>query len=202
MHTQAVQSSSSATSFQRFLALLNGPIWHERALWLYAVIVVAHWAEHLAQAWQVYVLHWPRPAAGGVLGLWYPWLVSSEVMHWTYAFLMIIGLMLLRPGYEGRSRLWWNISLIIQAWHFFEHSLLQGQALVGYNLFGGAAPISVLQLWVPRMELHLFYNAIVFLPMVIAMYYHLYPPVGEALPACGCARACKINLKPPQPQVA
>lgn len=202
MHTTTTQPSSSATGFQRLHQLFNGPVWHERALWLYAVIVLAHWAEHLAQAWQVYVLHWPRPAAGGVLGLWYPWLVSSEVMHWAYAFLMIVGLIFLRAGYEGRSRLWWNISLGIQAWHFVEHTLLQGQAIAGHNLFGGTAPISILQLWIPRVELHLFYNAAVFIPMVIAMYYHLYPPVGEALPACGCARACKINLKPPQPQVA
>ena len=76
------------------------------------------------------------------------------------------------------------------------------RALTGTNLFGAAVPTSILQLWVPRMELHLLYNAIVFIPMVIAMYYHLYPPAGEALPVCGCARACKINFKPPQPQVA
>ena len=44
-------------------ATLNGS-WHERALWLYAVIVLAHWLEHLAQAYQVFVLHWPRSAAG------------------------------------------------------------------------------------------------------------------------------------------
>ncbi len=202
MHSQTVRPLSSATGFQRFVAILNGPVWHERALWLYGIIVLAHWLEHLAQAWQVYVLHWPRPAAGGVLGLWYPWLVSSEVMHWTYAFLMIVGLLLLRPGYEGRSHLWWSISLVIQTWHFVEHSLLQWQGLTGHYLFGAAVPTSVLQLWFPRMELHLFYNAAVFIPMVIAMYYHLYPPVGEALPACGCARACKINLKPPQIQAA
>lgn len=202
MHAQPFPSSPSATGFQRFLALLNGPRWHERALWLYGVIVLAHWLEHLTQAWQVYALHWPRPTAGGALGLWYPWLVSSEIMHWAYAFLMIGGLLLLRPGYEGRSRLWWNISLLIQAWHFVEHSLLQWQAITGHNLFGAAAPTSIAQIWFPRMELHLFYNAAVFLPMVIAMYYHLYPPAGEALPACGCARACKVNFNPPQAQAA
>lgn len=202
MHTSSKQPAPAANRWQRLHGLLNGPIWHERALWLYGVIVLAHWVEHLTQAWQVYALHWPRPAAGGALGLWYPWLVSSEIMHWSYAVLMVLGLWLLRAGYEGRSRLWWDISLAIQLWHFIEHSLLQGQALLGATLFGAAAPTSLLQLWVPRMELHLFYNAAVFIPMVIAMYYHLYPPAGEALPACGCARACKVNLKPPQPQVA
>lgn len=200
MHTNTIPTTSSANGWQRFHALLNSAVWHERALWLYGVIVLAHWVEHLAQAWQVYVLHWTRPTAGGALGLWQPWLVSSEWMHWGYAFLMIGGLILLRAGYEGRSRLWWNLSLAVQAWHFLEHSLLQWQAITGHNLFGAAVPTSILQLWFPRMELHLFYNAVVFLPMVIAMYYHLYPPAGEALPACGCARACKINPKTMQPQ--
>ena len=39
-------------------------------------------------------------------------------------------------------------------------------------------PCSVLQLVFPRVELHLFYNSIVFIPMVIAMYYHMFPPEG------------------------
>jgi hypothetical protein len=37
-------------------------------------------------------------------------------------------------------------------------------------------PTSLLQVWVPRVELHLFYNTIVFVPMVIAMYFHMFPP--------------------------
>ena len=40
-------------------------------------------------------------------------------------------------------------------------------------------PTSIAQLWVPRVELHLIYNTIVFIPMVIAMYYHMFPPAAE-----------------------
>jgi hypothetical protein len=44
------------------------------------------------------------------------------------------------------------------------------------------------QLWVPRVELHLFYNTIVFLPMVIAMYLHMFPPPATASrQKCTCA---------------
>lgn len=172
----------------------NGP-WHERALWLYMVVVLAHWVEHLAQAYQIYVLGWARPVAGGALGLWQPWLVKSELLHWSYAAFMLAGLFLFRTGYEGYSRRWWNIALGIQCWHFFEHTLLQIQAILGEHWFGGAVPTSVGQIWVPRVELHLFYNAAVFMPMLIALYYHFYPPLREALPRCGCARARKA---PPQ----
>jgi hypothetical protein len=50
-------------------------------------------------------------------------------------------------------------------------------------------PTSILQLVLPRVELHLFYNTIVFLPMVIAVYYHLRPSRDEAeLMTCTCAR--------------
>ena len=51
--------------------------------------------------------------------------------------------------------------------------------MLGHNLFGRPVPTSLMQLWVPRVELHLFYNTIVFIPMVIAMYYHMFPPQGE-----------------------
>lgn len=43
-------------------------VWHRRALNVFMFIVLAHWAEHLAQAYQVYALGWPRPQAGGFFG--------------------------------------------------------------------------------------------------------------------------------------
>ncbi len=59
--------------------------WHERALQIFMVIVLGHWGEHLAQAYQIYVMGWPRPKANGILGLWYPWLIKSEALHYGYA---------------------------------------------------------------------------------------------------------------------
>src|SRR5207237_6786170 len=70
-----------------FLGKLNGP-WHKRALQTFMIIVIAHWAEHLVQAYQVYVLKWPVHEARGVLGQVFPWLVLSEVLH--YGFWEII----------------------------------------------------------------------------------------------------------------
>ena len=177
---------------------LNGPR-HSRALRLFMVVVLGHWAEHLAQAVQIYVLGWPIPEARGVLGLWYPWLVKSELLHYLYALVMLVGLWTLRKGFQGLSHRWWTAALIIQFWHHVEHALLIGQALSGHNLFGSPVPTSVIQLLIPRVELHLFYNTIVFIPMVIGMYYHIAPPEGEAPSrACSCAlrrravRACSV----------
>jgi hypothetical protein len=172
---------------QTFLERLN-TVWHERALQVFTVVVLAHWAEHLTQAFQIYVLKWPVPQSRGVLGLWYPWLIKSEVLHYGYALVMLIGLWVLRPGFVGTARRWWTVALVIQFWHHIEHALLQGQALVGQNLFNSPVPTSIAQLWIPRVELHLIYNTIVFIPMVIAMYYHLFPPAGEAAHMkCTCA---------------
>jgi hypothetical protein len=162
--------------------------WHKRALQLFMLIVLGHWAEHLAQAWQIYYLGWPRAKAGGVLGLFYPWLVSSESLHYGYALVMLIGIWILRKGFTGLSRKWWTVALVIQFWHHIEHALLQGQALFHHNLFHSPVPMSILQLVVPRVELHLFYNSLVFVPMMIGMYYHIFPPEGEADTAsCTCA---------------
>jgi len=151
-------------------------------------IVIAHLAEHLVQSFQVYVLAWPVHQSRGLLGQWFPWLVHAEVLHYTYAVIMLVGIWVLLPGFVGRSRTWWLIALVIQFWHHIEHALLQGQAIAGRNLFGSPAPVSIVQLWIPRVELHLLYNTLVFVPMVVAMYYHVLPRSGEAAAMrCGCA---------------
>ncbi len=170
-----------------FMSRLNGP-WHRRSLQIFMVIVLVHFAEHLFQAYQVYVLHWPVHEARGMLGQWFPWLVHSEVLHYGYAVIMLVGIWMLLPGFVGRSRTWWLAALVIQFWHHIEHALLQGQAIAGHNLFGSPVPISIVQLWIPRVQLHLFYNTLVLVPMLVAMYYHLLPRLPEAATMrCSCA---------------
>lgn len=175
--------------FKNFLLLINAAK-HELALRLYMALVLAHWGEHLVQAFQIFVLKWPRPESRGILGQWFPWLISSESLHYGYALFMLIGLWILRSGFKGRSLKWWTAALVIQFWHHIEHLLLQLQALFHHNLFGSPVPVSILQLVYPRVELHLFYNTIVFIPMVIGMYYHLFPTKDElAHHLCTCAVA-------------
>ncbi len=162
--------------------------WHKPALQAFMVIVLAHWAEHLVQTFQIYMLGWPVPESRGVLGQWFPWLVKSESLHYAYAVVMLVGLWTLRKGFQGTSRRWWTAALAIQFWHHIEHGLLLGQAVAGYNFFGSPVPLSVAQMWIPRVELHLFYNTIVFIPMVAGMYFHMFPPAAEdASPLCTCA---------------
>jgi len=77
---------------------------------------------------------------------------------------------------------------VIQFWHHIEHALLQGQVIAGGTLFGSPVPMSIVQLWFPRLELHLFYNSVVFVPMMVAMYYHLFPSAPDAARRrCSCA---------------
>lgn len=125
---------------------------HRTALFVFLLIVLAHWAEHLVQAAQIWVLGWPIPEARGVLGLWFPWLVKSEALHYGYAVVMLVGFVLLRRGFTGRSRVWWNIALGIQVWHHFEHLLLLVQAVTGNHLLGRPAVTSVAQLVFPGLS--------------------------------------------------
>ena len=172
---------------QGFIARLNGPQ-HETALRVFMVIVLAHWGEHLLQAFQIYALGWPVPQSRGLVGYFFPFLIASELLHYAYAVVMLAGLWILRSGFTAvDDRRWWNIALGIQFFHHIEHFLLQAQYLAGQNLFDRPVPTSLLQLWVPRVELHLFYNTIVFIPMVVAMYFHMFPPAEAARPACTCA---------------
>jgi hypothetical protein len=163
--------------------------YHKAALYVFGFVVIAHWVEHLAQAYQIYVLGWARPKAGGALGLAFPALVKSEWLHYGFAIFMLVAFVVLRHGFTGRSRTWWNVAMWIQVWHHFEHLLLLLQAMTGSNLLGKPVPTSIAQLAFPRVELHLFYNAIVFVPMVVAMIQHMRPrPAERAQMQCSCAR--------------
>ncbi len=163
--------------------------WHKPSLQIFLAIVIAHWGEHLFQAYQVYVLHWPRPRSLGMLGLIWPSIIRNESLHYGYALVMLAGLWVLRRAFTGKGYTWWMISFWIQFWHHIEHALLFFQAMTHHYLFGGSVPTSIGQIWIPRVELHLIYNTAVFIPMVVAMYYHVYPPAGEtAVPRCACAR--------------
>ena len=166
---------------------LNGAH-HKLALNGFLAVVLAHWAEHLVQAYQIWVLGYPRPQARGVLGQWFPWLVTSEWLHYGYAIVMLAFLFLLRRGFTGRAKTWWTIALAIQFWHHIEHLLLLIQAQTGTIFFGQPVVTSVVQLIIPRVELHLFYNSVVFIPMLIAMYLHLRPNEQELHQmSCSCA---------------
>ncbi|MET8144906.1 hypothetical protein ABZU32_31785 [Sphaerisporangium sp. NPDC005288] len=181
-------SHSSALPHRHDLITSLNTDHHRLGLNVFLFIVLAHWAEHVAQAVQIYVMGWPVPEARGVLGLPFPWLVTSEWMHYGYALLMLVGLIVLRKGFTGRALTWWTISLGIQVWHHFEHLLLLLQALTGVHLLGRPVPTSIIQLLVPRVELHLFYNAVVFVPMVVAMWLHRRPrPDERERMNCSCA---------------
>jgi hypothetical protein len=187
MHTSTA-GTLAAEAPKTFLERVNSDQ-HELALRIFMFVVLGHWVEHLLQALQIYVLGWPVPEARGAVGLLFPVLIQSEALHYGYAVVMLIGLWMLRSGFTGKvDRFWWMTALYIQFFHHIEHALLQVQAIIGHNLMGRPVPTSLVQLWVPRVELHLFYNTIVFIPMVIAMYYHLFPPAEEkTTPQCSCA---------------
>jgi hypothetical protein len=135
-------------------ALVNTD-WHRRALVVFTVLVLAH-------------------------GLVFPWLVRAEGPQYGFALAMLIGFVLLRPGFRGSAYNWWTIALGIQAWRHYEHLLLVVQAHTGSYLMGLDAPTSVLQLVVPRLALNLFYNVAVFAPMVVAVVVHLCRSSGAS----------------------
>jgi hypothetical protein len=184
----ATAETVDAKSPDSFIERLNTDR-HELALRIFTAVVLAHWAEHLLQGFQVYALGWPVPEALGAVGVFFPWLVKSEILHYGYALVMLAGLWMLRTGFTGKvDRFWWMLAFWIQFFHHIEHGILQVQAILGQNLLDRPVPTSLVQLWVPRVELHLFYNTIVFIPMAIAMYYHLFPPAQEQLRTrCTCA---------------
>lgn len=158
---------------------LNGPR-HKQAIQVFMMIFLAHLADHLIQVYQVYVLKFPESRSHGLLVQLFPGPITSETTEWFhhgFAFIMLTGLVVLARGFTGQARRWWNLALAIQIWHFFEHTLLTIQVVLQKNLFGSSVPMSILQLVIPRVELHVFYTGIVFIPMFLAILYEFAPPL-------------------------
>lgn len=165
MATQQPTQVHSVSAFYLF----HG-VWHRYALALYLILVLLHATEHLVQIVQAFVLAWSRPASGGVLGLWLPQLASAELLHFSYNFFQLAGLVALRGGFQGPARRWWTLAICFQAWHFFEHTLLQLQWLTGVYLFNQPQQTSLLQMFLPRIELHFIYTLLVVVPTLLAVY--------------------------------
>jgi hypothetical protein len=154
---------------------INGR-WHRVALLLYLTIVASHFAEHAAQIVQVYVLELARPDSGGLLGKFWPSLVMSEVLHTVWNSLQLTGLILLLPGFGGAraARTAWLVAIVLQSWHWFEHAAIQVQYVTGYYLYGAVKQMSILERFLPRIELHFLYNVMVVLPTAIAVALYLW----------------------------
>src|SRR5260221_7645314 len=126
-----------------FLEKLNGP-WHKRALQAFLVIIIAHWAEHLAQAYQVYVLKWAPHQAGGVLGQAFPWLGHSEVLHYGYALILLAGLWAVLPGFVAAAPTWWLGALLVPFWSHIQHPLLPRPGIARHTPVSAALPTTIL----------------------------------------------------------
>lgn len=161
----------------RLSRVLSDP--HTRALILYGGLVLGHFSEHIIQLIQAFVLGMPRHQSMGLLGLWFPELMRTEVLHFSYNLVQLLGLLFLAYGFSGRARRWWNVAILLQGWHFFEHFLLQAQYVTTFYLFGKPRQTSIGELLLPRIELHFVYVTLAVIPTVIAIYLHFRQRAGE-----------------------
>lgn len=139
----------------------------------FLLIVYMHLFEHIAQMFQLYILHWERPKCLGLLGLIWPQLIHSEYLHYGHALFMLLGIYYLTKYMYTKTSLWWmSLTLLLAFYHHFEHLLLLVQSISHVYFFDKTVPTSIGQLWFPRIELHMFYNLLVGIPMIIALYYN------------------------------
>ena len=147
---------------------------HNRLLAVYMLIVLFHFAEHVIQAIQFFYLGVARPEAGGLLGEQFPALLTNETLHFGYNLILFVGIVMLYKGMSRGSQMWWMVGGMLQGWHMFEHTILQLQWLTGWYWFGANKQTSLLENFIPRIELHFMYNSIVTIPIVIAVCIHVY----------------------------
>jgi hypothetical protein len=137
---------------------------------LFMTICILHFAEHVTQLIELYVLHWSRPDCLGILGMFYPWLMRSESLHLAYALYMLWGLYHFRLKVNNH---WWFTAINLQKYHLVEHWILMIQLLAGYK------PTGIGGLWFPRIELHFAYNLMVLVPMLLAIKLKLKPSLSD-----------------------
>ena len=76
--------------------------------------------------------------------------------------------------------------MTFSVFHFIEHLALFFQAQTGRFWFGRSVPTSFIQVFFPRIELHLFYNSVVTVLVSVAMYYrYRQPKHGSDCMICG-----------------
>lgn len=131
---------------------------------LFNAIVISHFFEHVAQMLQLYVLHWQRKDSLGFLGLVYPEMVRSEWLHYSHALFMLIGLAML-----CKVNRWLFLAFTLAFLHHIEHFCLLYQAITKLYWFNTVKPMTYVEHWLPRIELHFSYNLIVLVPMVIGL---------------------------------
>lgn len=131
---------------------------------IFIAIVIIHFLEHVVQLYQLYILDWPRPQCLGLLSLNFPWLMTSEWLHYLFAYVMLWGLIEFKD--KALNKKWWNTAKYLQYYHYLEHMILLLQMMRGIPF---AERISIGGLFFPRMELHFFYNLMIIIPMMLAL---------------------------------
>lgn len=147
---------------------------HNRLLAMYMLIVLFHFAEYVIQVIQFAYLGFSRTDAGGLLGEQFPALLTNETLHFGYNLILFVGIRMLYKGMSSGAQMWWMVGGMLQGWHLFEHTLLQFQWLTGSYWFGANRQTSLLENFIPRIELHFMYNTVVTIPIVIAVCVHVY----------------------------
>lgn len=140
-----------------------------------AVSQTLHFLEHVAQMFQIHVLHLSGANAQGIVGQ-----LNIEWVHftWNALVLVIVVVLLFVPGF--RTNPWLIAVTPLAAWHFVEHSVMiatylqtgvagsPGLLSSGGLLFGGL-PIA-------RPDLHFLYNLAETFPLLAAWLVELRAP--------------------------
>lgn len=146
---------------------------HYGWLALFYVLVItqsAHFLEHVAQMYQIHVLHLHGSHAQGVFGR-----LNIEWVHFLWNTWVFVAAALL--AYRFRRNWWLLPTLAIALWHESEHLYIMveywttgAEGTPGLLAQGGAIAGGTS---LTRPDLHFLYNAVETLPLVVAFAYQL-----------------------------
>ncbi|AUC61804.1 hypothetical protein AA637_11890 [Cyanobacterium sp. HL-69] len=125
-------------------------------------VIWFHLFEHFTQIIQVYILGWERSQSLGIIGLLFPILIRSEILHYLFSLFNVIFFLPL-----ARQNTYYYTATILAILHHNEHFGLLLQSIFKEYWFGGNKPMTFLEQFIPRIELHFIYNLIVLSPIIV-----------------------------------
>lgn len=131
-------------------------------------ILYFHLFEHLTQIVQLYLLGWARMDSLGIIGLVFPILIRSEILHYLFSLFNVVFMLPL-----SKKNKYYYFATILALFHHVEHFGLLMQYLTKDYWFNEAKPMTWLEQFIPRIELHLMYNLIVLSPIILFHYKQL-----------------------------
>lgn len=173
----------SPTTYRGLLFRMNTR-WHRTALFTLTGAAFAWWLFQLSRG-----LGCPWVDDSALAMLSFPLVLEfPELAGYVVAFLLLVGLWILRTGFRGRAERLWMAAFWVQFVDHLEYAVRAGIAIVDRGLATDLTPVGMLEYVFHNSYTHVLLATVVASLSAAAIYRHIHASPEEAVDHnCGCA---------------